>query len=79
MKDIEGEKCELNIKIIKEEEITETEEPTKNNIFLEEVEYKELFDYINEILSIETMEEDLSSFKKKLSDLLDEKRKNMIL
>ena len=73
-KDIEGAKCELKIKIIKEEEIAETEEPTKNNIFLEENDYNDLFDYINEILSIETVGEDLSSFKKKLSDLLKNKK-----
>jgi len=73
-KDIVGAKCKLNIIIKKEEQTTEAEESTKNNNFLEENDYNELFNYVNEILNIETLGEDISSFKNKVSELLENKK-----
>ena len=73
-KDIVGAKCKLNIIIKKEEQTTEVEESPKNNNFLEENDYNELFNYVNEILNIETLGEDISSFKNKVSELLKNKK-----
>ncbi len=72
-KDIVGAKCKLNIIIKKEEQTTEAEESPKNNN-LEENDYNELFNYVNEILNIETLGEDISSFKNKVSELLENKK-----
>jgi len=73
-KDIVGVKCKLNIIIKKEEQTSEAEESPKNNNFLEENDYNELFNYVNEILNIETLGEDISSFKNKESELLNNKK-----
>ena len=74
-KDIAGAKCKLNIKIIKEEKSNEDKGQTTNNtITLEENDYKDLYNHIDNILQIETMGEDMSSFKAKLSELLDKKK-----
>jgi myosin heavy subunit len=73
-KDIEGAECTLNIKIEKEIQSIIDEEPSKNSITLEEKEYQELFDYINDILSIDTLGENINTFKEKLLKLLEEKK-----
>ncbi len=74
-KDVPGGKCKLNIKIIKEEKIIENGEQTNdNNIVLEESDYEELYNHVNDILQIETMGENMSSFKSKLSELLNSKK-----
>lgn len=74
-KDVVGAKCKLNIKIIKEEKISEDKgQITNNTIALEENDYKELYNHIDNILQIETMGENMSSFKVKLSELLDKKK-----
>lgn len=73
-KDIEGAKCKINIKIEKDETKHETKEEIAGDNLLEENDYKELYDYVNEILSIENIGEDMSSFKEKLSNLLQNKK-----
>ena len=73
-KDIEGAKCKINIKIEKDETKHETKEEIAGGNLLEENDYKELYDYVNEILSIENIGEDMSSFKEKLSNLLQNKK-----
>lgn len=74
-KDIPGGKCKLNIKIIKENPNVEEEEPVNSNtIVLEDNDYEELYNHVNEILQIENAGEDMSSFKVKLSELLDNKK-----
>ena len=65
---------ELNIKIEKEQNNFKEEENGNNNITLEEDDYKNLFDYIEEIYCIGTLGENLDSFKKRLSLLLKEKK-----
>ena len=74
-KDISGAKCKLNIKIIKEEKKPEDEEQLNNNkIILEESDFEELFKHVDDILSIENAGENMTSFKEKLSELLDSKK-----
>ena len=73
-KDIDGAKCKVKVKIIKEDKDPEPEDNTKNSNTLEENEYKELYDYVNEILSIETIGENISSFKEKVNQLLEDKK-----
>lgn len=74
-KDVPGGKIKLNIKIIKKEKIIENgEQENDNNITLEESDYEELYNHVNDILQIETMGENMSSFKVKLSKLLDDKK-----
>lgn len=68
---------EFNIKIEKEQNSNKEEENTNNNIALEEDDYKNLFDYIEGIYSIETLGENIDSFKTRLSSLLKEKKKNI--
>lgn len=70
---IEGSNCEINIKVEKEE-IQEPEESNNNNNVLEEDDYKELYEYIDGILSIEVAGEDMTSFKEKLLNLLETKK-----
>ena len=74
-KDILGGKCKLNIKIIKENPYIEEEEPVNSNtIVLEDNDYEELYKHVNDILQIENAGEDMSSFKVKLSELLENKK-----
>ena len=74
-KDIVGGKCKLNIKIIKENADNEEVEPLNNNtIVLEENDYEELYNHVNDILQIENAGENMSSFKMKLSELLENKK-----
>ena len=74
-KDIVGGKCKLNIKIIKENTDNEEVEPPNNNtIVLEDNDYEELYNHVNDILQIENAGEDMSSFKTKLSELLENKK-----
>lgn len=77
-KEIEGAACTLNIKIEKEEESPIVEESSKDRIILEENEYKELFDNINDALNIESIGENISTFKEKLLDLVEKKKTNMM-
>ena len=45
-----------------------------NKIILEESDFEELFNHVNDILSIENAGENMTSFKEKLSELLDSKK-----
>lgn len=65
---------ELNIKIEKEQNILKEGENTNNNITLEEDDYKNLFNYIEEIYGIENLGENIDTFKTRLSSLLKEKK-----
>ena len=76
-KDVDSARCKISIKIEKgkEEEITNDEEPNKiaNNNLLEENDYKDLYDDINEMCSLENVGENIDSFKEKLLGLLENK------
>ena len=45
-----------------------------NKIILEESDFEDLFKHDNDILSIENAGENMTSFKEKLSELLDSKK-----
>lgn len=66
--EIEDSKCEINIIIEKKEEAL------KSEILLEEKDYKELYEYIDNLLSIGTLGENNASFKNKVLSLLEKKK-----
>ena len=73
-KEIEGAACTLNIKIEKEEESPNVEESSQERIILEENEYQELFDHINDALNIESIGQNISTFKEKILELVEDKK-----